>query len=135
MFVHTMTRPVHEVNAVTALKRAGATDRQPGHLTGVPVETIRTWRQRGIPLRTHSRRGDACAHCGDGKHSLPRGNDPAYAYLLGVYLGDGWLSAAGSSWCLNVALDTAYPGIIESCRRAIATVNGGRLPWCARSPD
>ena len=43
-----------------------------------------------------------------------------YAYLLGVYLGDGCLSHTGWTWQLRVVLDSAYPRIIEEVTAAIA---------------
>jgi hypothetical protein len=43
-------------------------------------------------------------------------DDFSYAYLLGWYLGDGWLSAKGQ---LVIVCDAAYPGLIEQCRGAI----------------
>jgi hypothetical protein len=56
-----------------------------------------------------------------------------YAYLLGMYLGDGCLycSSRGTS-VLRISLDEAYPGIVASTREAILAVRGGRLPHAAR---
>ena len=45
-----------------------------------------------------------------------------YSYLLGQYLGDGWVGPNGGSWSLRVASDTKYPGIIASVCRAIEAV-------------
>jgi hypothetical protein len=46
--------------------------------------------------------------------------DPyAYAYLLGAYLGDGYVAHIRRSFQLVITLDTAYPEIIEECRGAI----------------
>jgi hypothetical protein len=40
--------------------------------------------------------------------------DAVYAYLLGVYLGDGWLSShRGKGHRLRVALDARYPRIVS----------------------
>jgi hypothetical protein len=47
-----------------------------------------------------------------------------YAYLLGLYLGDGWLAAmARGSYVLRISLDQRYPGIIASARDAVSAVN------------
>jgi hypothetical protein len=43
----------------------------------------------------------------------------AYAYLLGIYLGDGYLAFTGRSWQLVVSLDAAYPRVINECATAI----------------
>ena len=43
-------------------------------------------------------------------------NDPLYAYLLGSYPGDGYLSAAGQ---LVVVCDAAWPGIIRDVHESM----------------
>ena len=43
-------------------------------------------------------------------------DDWSYAYLLGSYLGDGYVSAAGQ---LLITCSAEYPGIVEECRGAI----------------
>jgi hypothetical protein len=43
----------------------------------------------------------------------------AYAYLLGMYLGDGYLAFTGRSWQLVVSLDAAYPCVVDECAAAI----------------
>jgi hypothetical protein len=55
--------------------------------------------------------------------------DPqAYAYLLGLYLGDGCLNPPGSQ--LMISLDARYPGIVgeaeEAIRRTVPGVHLGR---------
>jgi hypothetical protein len=123
------TRPVADVRNVLALKDRGWTDREVSRETGVPVNTIRLWRNHG--LSQHASRSlsrDLCPDCGADPHKfqgLPAGT---YAYLLAIYLGDGYLEARGSSWCFHIALDAAYPGIIESCCDAIETLRGGHRP-------
>jgi hypothetical protein len=40
--------------------------------------------------------------------------DPwSYSYLLGMYLGDGWVGRAGRSTRLMLSLDSRYPEIVE----------------------
>lgn len=52
----------------------------------------------------------------------------AYAYLFGLYLGDGILSEARRHvWKLRITLDSTYPGIMARAHSAIAEV-GGRRP-------
>jgi hypothetical protein len=51
------------------------------------------------------------------------GLGPAYAYLLGLYLGDGVLTRARRNvWKLRISLDSKYPGIIGRAKRAISDV-------------
>jgi hypothetical protein len=51
---------------------------------------------------------------------LWRPPDPwSYSYLLGMYLGDGCVSATERSFQLVVVCDAAYPEIIEDCATAM----------------
>ena len=43
----------------------------------------------------------------------------SYAYLLGAYLGDGYVANTGRSFQLVITLDAAYPDIVEEVRAAI----------------
>lgn len=49
-----------------------------------------------------------------------------YAYLLGLYLGDGCISRAGARekdvWKLRITCADAWPGLIRECERAIGTI-------------
>ncbi|HYK95193.1 MAG TPA: hypothetical protein VE011_04900 [Candidatus Dormibacteraeota bacterium] len=46
-----------------------------------------------------------------------------YAYLLGIYLGDGCLTLAhGNVWRLRISQDASYPKIIEQIEQAITEV-------------
>ena len=46
-------------------------------------------------------------------------DDYSYAYLLGMYLGDGHLANTRRSFQLRVTLDGAYPDIIDDCAGAM----------------
>jgi hypothetical protein len=52
----------------------------------------------------------------------------SYAYLLGIYLGDGHLAGNGRSWQLVISLDGAYGEIIEECRAAMVLTMPSRVP-------
>jgi hypothetical protein len=59
---------------------------------------------------------------------------PAYAYLLGLYLGDGMLSLGrGHVWRLRIVLDAKYPEFIARAHRAIAEVSERRVGAVART--
>jgi hypothetical protein len=48
--------------------------------------------------------------------------DRVYSYLLGMYLGDGMLTAAPRRvWRLRITLDTRYPGIVDRCESAMTS--------------
>jgi hypothetical protein len=81
---------------------------------------IRDWHRKGFD-RILTRRKPFCE---PGACSMRLAIEPeAYAYLLGMYLGDGTLSAAARSvFKLRIVLDLKYPGIIEECRTAMARV-------------
>jgi hypothetical protein len=90
----------------------GASDYAIAGITGIPRGTVQHW-------RTHPRRGPQKAAVS--RWSPP--DAPAYAYLLGLYLGDGCLDPRGSP--LMIALDAGYPGIVDAAEAAItATVPG-----------
>jgi hypothetical protein len=55
-------------------------------------------------------------------------DDFSYAYLLGMYLGDGHLVGNGRSWQLIVSLDAGHAQIIEECRAAMVLVLPSRIP-------
>ena len=57
----------------------------------------------------------------------PPADNCAYAYLLGLYLGDGCISAhpRGTGYYLRIACADAWPGLMELCREAIARVRPG----------
>ena len=52
----------------------------------------------------------------------PSPPDAEYAYLLGMYLGDGSITRMRATYRLRITLDEKYPGIIETCCRAAAAV-------------
>ena len=49
-----------------------------------------------------------------------------YAYLLGMYLGDGSLGGPGGCSQLKVTLDARYPGIVVECAEAMERVSPNR---------
>jgi hypothetical protein len=110
-------RSAAEVDLVLGLRRRdGLGPRRIAKLTGIPVSTVRDWLAGRVP--TGCRDPGTCVLC--------NGADPAallptsYAYLLGMYLGDGCLSQHPRSvFRLRIVLDAKYPAIIESCAQAM----------------
>ena len=65
-----------------------------------------------------------CSVCGGEPHPFDALLPSTYAYLLGVYLGDGWLARSGSSWMLRIALDAGYPRIVAEVADAMREISG-----------
>jgi hypothetical protein len=120
-----------EVRAAFRLKAEGRSDREISRATGIPINTIRTWRNQRVPDYA--------------RPSIPARVDAAldlerfdrsgiarepYAYLLGMYLGDGCLTPNGSSWSLRITLDEAYPAIIDECCNAVGAISGRKPLPC-----
>ncbi|MFE1557246.1 transcriptional regulator [Streptomyces sp. NPDC058734] len=81
--------------------------------TGISRAAIRAWRTRIDPLP----RMNQSAPCSGPSDAA------AYAYLLGLYLGDGCISPhPRGGHCLRIACADAWPGLIELCRAAILAV-------------
>jgi hypothetical protein len=119
-------RAWREVETVAELVTRGLRDLEISQLTGVPRRTISDWRR-------NSRRLVPRVAAAPDIEALPRRE---YAYLLGLYLGDGCLSEHRREvWRLRIVLDAAYPGIIEECRRSLAAVRPPNRTAAYRRPD
>jgi hypothetical protein len=112
-------RTADEVDRVLALLGVGLTATEVACATGIPRSTVRDWGcGRGRRL---SRRSECPKH----DFASLAGHD--YAYLLGMYLGDGCISGHRRGvWRLRVTLDAAYPNIIAECASAMSAVSSGR---------
>ena len=111
-------RSTEDYDTVRRLLAVGMNDCAISRTTGIPRSTVLDWRRR--PPRRLAQPLD-CA-----SHGFSRLRSSEYAYLLGLYLGDGCISRMRRVWRLRIALDTKYPGIIESCRSAIDAVMPGQ---------
>jgi hypothetical protein len=133
--VRRIWRSGDEVAGVVDLITEGLDDRAICDRTGIPIGTIRTWRRGQVPRRAIPALAGlpSCDHCGERAHDYDALPVTAYAYLLGMYLGDGCIYRSRNGMCvLKVSLDAAYPGIVTSAREAIVAVRGGGLPHAAR---
>jgi hypothetical protein len=112
-------RSAGEVEQVLALAGDGLNHCEIARRTGIPRATVRDWVNGKTPSGSRSRR-PSWPH----DEALP-GPRAEYAYLLGLYLGDGSLAAHPRGvYRLRVTLDAAYPGIIASCAEAVTAVSG-----------
>lgn len=100
----------------SGLSRAEAARR-----SGVPRATLRSWIPPGI--NTVIARREESTHCDGACERVRRVPRAEYAYLLGLYLGDGCLTChRRNTYRLRIALDVRYPSIIEECESAMAGV-------------
>lgn len=121
-------RPREDYEEVERFLRSGLNDCQVSRLSGIPRRTIRDWRVLGEPGNRGSiTRGHRNADCPSCAGAMPDG--PAYAYLLGLYLGDGCISEYKRGvFRLRITLDSRYPGIILECALAMSAVRpSGRM--------
>lgn len=90
--------------------------------TGISRAAIRSWLTRIEPLPRILGHTE-CPRCAP--LPLPLDDPANYAYLLGLYLGDGCISAhpRGRGYYLRIACADAWPGLIEECRHAVAAVH------------
>lgn len=101
-----------------ALHRSGLTISEVSRATGISRNSIREWTGRISP--SPSMTAECPVGTGDLAPDRPRG---AYAYLLGLYLGDGCLSLGRRNvYALRIACGNAWPGLIEECARAVHAV-------------
>jgi hypothetical protein len=105
----------------------GLNDCAVGRLTGIPRTTIRDWRQAERwtdPAQRHGTRFEvgSCSRCGHPAHDFDQ-LDHSYAYLLGLYLGDGYIvHHRRGVYRLTITLDAKYSDIVSECRQAIEAV-------------
>jgi hypothetical protein len=59
-------------------------------------------------------------------HNFAEIPSAAYCYVLGLYLGDGYISRNRRVWHLRITLDIRYPAIIARCRAAIDLLMPGQ---------
>jgi Homeodomain-like domain len=109
-------RSREEVALVMRLAAQGRNISEIARQVGVCRTTVRTWLAGGTPK--FDKPGTTCPACSGRPWELPQ---PAYAYLLGLYLGDGCLSARPRGvWHLRIACANRYPELMRQCEAAMA---------------
>lgn len=120
-----MTRPPSDIARVLELARMGKSASAVSRLTGIPRSTVRDWIGGHAARRAATAPVDLCSTCGGAAHAFDRLGAP-YAYLLGMYLGDGCISEHRRRvYRLRIFLDARYPGIVGSCEEAMQAVMPG----------
>lgn len=108
------------VTAALTMAERGATQLAISSELGVPRRTVNDWLRGRTPREADS---TSCPDCG--RHRDFSLLDQSYVHLLGLYLGDGCLSAYPRRvFKLRVTLDVRYPEIIASAKASTETVIG-----------
>lgn len=104
-------RSEREYQHALELIKAGVNDCEVGRRVGIPRGTVPNWRvglirrQWGRTKEWSGRRTSSCYRCEGGWV-----DEEAYAYLLGAYLGDGWIRAGPRKvYQLRITCDLKYP--------------------------
>lgn len=109
-----------EVARAKGLFAAGYTKAEIARATGIPYRTISDWLSGKTPNFNGDRGGYECPVCADRLDLFPT---EAYVYLLGLYLGDGTISAAARDvYKLRIVCCDAYPELMQMCDDAMAAV-------------
>lgn len=120
-----MTRPTHEFELVRFYFDWGLNNCEIERLTGISRTTVRGWRRRagqGLTNSSLQQAGEsACPIC-----STARFDEGRYAYLLGIYLGDGHIATCPKDvFRLTIVQDEKYVGLISECNEAIQGLIAG----------
>ena len=121
-----MSNYIHDgqvrINAISLL-RQGIPNHGVASKLGVPRGTVGYWKHldRKIHPESYPRASwESCPACHGWKL-----NNPAYAYLLGLYLGDGHIIDKYKQHTLSVFCADAWPGLIDAAEQAMRQVMPG----------
>jgi hypothetical protein len=113
--------PPETVAEVLALREAGLGARRISAKTGIAVRTVSDWISGHAPRRQGNSGDGRCARCGAPSHLIADAAN--YAFLLGSYLGDGYIAAHPRGvFRLRIVLDERYPEIVERCVASIESL-------------
>lgn len=124
-----MTRSTRDVEAVHALQAAGLTTSAIARTSGIPRSTVRDWLGTDAEVLTARRMEHVSEDC---SHRSRLSAD--YAFVLGLYLGDGCLSHQHNGvWKLRLVCDSRYPDLIDEWALAVASVIPRRVGRTSRT--
>lgn len=118
-------RSHQQLRQVQRLLAGGVSDAEVAALTGVPRRTVCDWRRGRNLVRNRALLGcDARCMQAHDFSALP---EEEYAYVLGLYLGDGYISRAKRGvFHLRITLDSRYTQIISECQCALDALFPGK---------
>jgi hypothetical protein len=110
-----LTHPPREVAVALQLADRGLTATEIARRTGIPRRTIHDWIEGAVPGKQAL--NAACIRCAGVRPVFPDATEHAYAYLLGMYLGDGTISAHPRNvYRLRIFQFSGYPRLVEESR-------------------
>lgn len=111
--------PREVVDETLRLKSLGLTDKAIAAQCGVSIGAIRHWRYGNRRISgAEADRTAYCPICAKGDI-----NPAAYSYLLGLYLGDGYIGGISKGVdYLSIICCDAWPGLMEECAAIIPKV-------------
>jgi len=117
-----MVHPPHLRERANQMKAAGIPFGEICRILGLPRRTVGNWLhgERGRQQMTRSPEPSRCSRCRPAPG--PPGDPAAYAYLLGLYLGDGHLVTRAKVPVLRVYCTASWPDLIDQCETAMLTV-------------
>lgn len=121
--------PRKTVELALHLSDLGILDRENAAICAVSIGAVRHWRRgdRRSEKAGPNRRSRAnCPRCGG--RPLDRA---AYAYLLGLYLGDGHITRSPRAHVLWLACADAWPGLLDLAKRTVSLVMPTSRVFCA----
>jgi hypothetical protein len=118
-----LTHPAATRDAAVRLVRAGGRPVEVATALGVATSSVYAWLGTAAPELVRSS-GASCWRC----RPALSWDAPAYAHLLGLYLGDGCISQQASGACaLRIACGDAWPGVADECAAVLAAATGNRV--------
>jgi hypothetical protein len=122
--------PHATVNMALRLSAIGILDRENALICGVSVAAIRHWRcgRRRTSHGSIISRREGCPRC----HGRPM-NESEYAYLLGLYLGDGHITRGRRDvYVLSISCCDDWPGLLAAARSTMSAVMPASGVFCVQ---
>jgi len=117
------------VQLAKLLSDLGTLDRENAAICGVSIRAIRHWRagdRRDERARPKWPSKPTCPRC----HGRALDHE-AYAYLLGLYLGDGHITRSRRTHVLWLACSDAWPGLFSLAKQTMSLVMPTSSVFCA----
>jgi len=124
-----MTRPRKDPEHVRELLAQGLSVAEASRRAGIPRGTVQTWLREGLDRTIDARMnapadGGPCEFC----RYVRELSESSYAYLLGLYLGDGYIASHPRGvYRLRIFQDNRYPMLIHQCAIAMNWVIPSRV--------